>query len=107
MRAAQSEVRRERLSAAAARRERESALRALKAAQAALEEAEGQLPQLRVEIELVTKDKVAAGDTAGALGGEIAVLKKEVDLKIAAFMEEESCGKDKAALYGLLRQEVR
>jgi hypothetical protein len=44
-----------------------------------------------VEIELVTKDKVAAGDTAGALGGEIAVLKKEVDLKIAAFMEVSKC----------------
>jgi hypothetical protein len=39
--------------------------------------------------------------------GQIEELKKEVDVRIAAFLKEEAIGQDKVALFNVLQQEVR
>ncbi|KAI8466714.1 MAG: coiled-coil flagellar protein, move backward only 2 [Monoraphidium minutum] len=106
LRALQFELRQQRLAASAALRSRDAALRGLKAAGEALAAAEGELPQLRAARSAAAHDGAAAGAAAEALRGEAAGLRREVDVGISKFMQEETLGKDKTALYGLLLQEL-
>ncbi|WIA38855.1 hypothetical protein OEZ86_002132 [Tetradesmus obliquus] len=82
------------------------ALRAYKAAEVALAEAQETLPPLKIARDLTTKDKAAAEAELVAAAGQIEELKKEVDVRIAAFLKEEAIGQDKVALFNVLQQEV-
>jgi hypothetical protein len=57
--------------------------------------------------DLTTKDKAVAEGELAKTAGQIEELKKEVDLRIAAFLKEEAVGQDKVALFNVLQQEVR
>jgi hypothetical protein len=57
--------------------------------------------------DLTTKDKAAAEAELVKAAGQIEELKKEVDVRIAAFLKEEQIGQDKVALFNVLQQEVR
>jgi hypothetical protein len=81
------EGRQSRLAAASARREREAALRTLRAAEAALAAAADALPPLREARDAAARDAAAAREGAGAGCEQVAALRKEVDIRIAAFME--------------------
>lgn len=56
--------------------------------------------------DLTSKDKTVAEAALVKVAAEIEELKKEVDIRVAAFLKEEALGQDKASLLGLLRQEV-
>lgn len=56
--------------------------------------------------DLTTKDKVVAEAALAQAAVGIEELKKEVDIRVAAFLQEEAIGQDKASLFSLLRQEV-
>lgn len=154
--ALQSEVRLQRLAAAAGARERDAALRSLKAADAALAAAGQELPPLRIARGLAEKEAaVVVGGGGAAVAAEAGGVRREVDFKLAALLQvggcgayrtgcaqtqretqrlanacghafdnahththahtniqthttqEETLGKDKTALFGILRQEVR
>jgi hypothetical protein len=57
--------------------------------------------------DLTTKDKAVAEAELAKAACQIEELKKEVDLRIAAFLKEEQMGQDKVALFNVLQQEVR
>lgn len=56
---------------------------------------------------LATKDNTAGDAELVKIAAQINELKKEVDVRVAAFLKEEEIGQDKVALYNVLRQEVR
>lgn len=70
-----------------AKHDKDNTLRQYKAAEAELKEVEEQLPSLRMARDLWTKDKAAAVAAVAQLLSEIEVLKKDVDIRIAAFLE--------------------
>ncbi|KAF6250572.1 hypothetical protein COO60DRAFT_798357 [Scenedesmus sp. NREL 46B-D3] len=82
------------------------ALRAYKAAEVALAAAQETLPPLKISRDLTTKDKAVAEAELLKAAGQIEELKKEVDVRIAAFLKEEQMGQDKVALFNVLQQEV-
>eukprot|EP00879_Flechtneria_rotunda_P024575 GHRR01026062.1.p1 GENE.GHRR01026062.1~~GHRR01026062.1.p1 ORF type:complete len:403 (+),score=167.21 GHRR01026062.1:1268-2476(+) len=91
---------------AIAQHEKLLALRAYKAEEEALAGAQDTIPPLRIARDLTTKDKAVADAKLLKMAAQIEELKKEVDIRVAAFLKEEAIGQDKVALFNLMREEV-
>ncbi|KAF5835566.1 coiled-coil flagellar protein, move backward only 2 [Dunaliella salina] len=87
-------------------REKEVAMRQLKQAQAALQEATDMLPNLRFQVEQLQRDKAVLNAHMNQELKQTEELRRDLDIAMSDFLQEENVGKEKAAIFQLTFKQV-
>ncbi|KAG2482118.1 hypothetical protein HYH03_018925, partial [Edaphochlamys debaryana] len=87
-------------------REKELMLRQYRVAEAALKDARDALPNLKFQVEQLHRDVGALEARRRSQSRDLADVKRELDIQMAAFLGEEAEGKDKLAMFQMTYKEV-